>query len=87
MFLIIPLSPPPLFCGRLVEQWKSKIEHLFPDNDYIFQDDTSSIHRTPAVIQIVEENTPERIDVNEQASKMDDVWSIVRQELSKYEFN
>ena len=69
------------------------IEQLFPHDDYIFQDDTSRIHRTPAVIKFVEENIPGRIDVNDQAMKMDDVWpienlwSIIQQELSKYQFN
>jgi len=69
------------------------MEQLFPDNDYIFQDDTSRIHRTPAVRTFVEENIPERIDIDDQAVKMDDVWSIenlwsiIRQELSHYEFN
>ena len=69
------------------------IEPLFPNDDYIFQDDTSRIHRTPAVIKFVEENIPERIDVNDQAAKMDDVWpienlwSIIRQELNKYQFD
>jgi hypothetical protein len=69
------------------------MNQLFPNNDYIFQDDTSRIHRTPAVRQFVEENIPERIEVSDQAAKMDDVWpienlwSIIRQELSKYQFS
>ncbi len=69
------------------------IKQLFPNDDYIFQDDTSRIHRTPAVRKFVEENIPERIEVSDQAVKMDDVWpienlwSIIRRELSKYEFN
>ena len=66
---------------------------MFPNDDYIFQDHTSRIHRTSAVRKFVEENIPERIEVSDQAVKMDDVWpienlwSIIRQELSKYEFN
>ena len=43
------------------------MERLFPDNDYIFQDDTSCIHRTPAVRTFVQENTPERIEIDDQA--------------------
>ncbi len=35
------------------------IKQLFPNDDYIFQDDTSRIHRTPAVRKFVEENIPE----------------------------
>ncbi|CAF1331480.1 unnamed protein product [Rotaria sordida] len=77
----------------LLEQVVPAMEQLFPDNDYIFQDDTSRIHRTPPVLKFVEENMPQRIDINDQAVKMDDVWpienlwSIIRNDLSKYEFN
>ncbi len=39
----------------------------------IFQDDTSRIHRTLAVRTFVEENILERIDIDDQAVKMDDV--------------
>jgi hypothetical protein len=69
------------------------LKQLFPNDDYIFEDDTSRIHRTPAVRKFVAENIPERIEVSDQAVKMDDVWPIenlwstIRQELSKYEFN
>lgn len=77
----------------LLEQVVPEMEELFPNKDYIFQDDTSRIHRTSAVVKFVEENMPERIDINEQAVKMDDVWpienlwSIIRDDLSKYEFH
>ena len=66
------------------------MELLFPDGDYIFQDDTSCIRRIPAVTKFVKENVPERVEVCDQAVKMDNVWpienlwSIIRQELSKY---
>lgn len=43
------------------------MERLFPDNDYTFQSDTSRIHRTPAVRTFVQENTPERIEIDDQA--------------------
>ena len=48
------------------------MEQLFPDKDYIFQDDTSRIHRTTAVIKFVEEHVPDRIEVSDQAVKMND---------------
>ncbi|CAF1210893.1 unnamed protein product [Rotaria sp. Silwood1] len=69
------------------------MQQLFPDNDYIFEDDTSRIHHTAAVKKFVEENIPDRIDFDDQAVKMDDVWpienfwSIIRQELDEYVFN
>ncbi|CAF2840204.1 unnamed protein product [Rotaria sp. Silwood2] len=69
------------------------MNQLFPGNDYIFQDDTSSIHRSLAVIKFVEENIPECIDIDDKVAKMDDIWpieklwSIIRQDLSKYEFS
>ena len=66
------------------------IKQLFPNDDYIFQDDVSRILRTSAVKKFVEENMiPERIEVSDQAVKMDDVWpienlwSIIQRELSK----
>lgn len=52
------------------------MEELFPNEEYIFQDDTSRMHRTSSGIQFVEENIPERVDVDNQAVKMDNVWSI-----------
>ncbi|CAF3718705.1 unnamed protein product [Rotaria sp. Silwood1] len=49
------------------------MKQLFPDNDYIFENDTSRIHRTPGVTNFVEENIPERINIDDQATKMDDI--------------
>ena len=72
----------------------SAIEQLFPDDEYFFQNDTSRIHRPPDFIRfVVEENIPGRININDQAMKIDDVWpieslwSVIQQELSKYQFN
>ncbi|CAF3851739.1 unnamed protein product [Rotaria sp. Silwood1] len=49
------------------------MKQLFPDNDYIFENDTSRIHRTSGVTNFVEENIPERINIDDQAAKMDDI--------------
>ncbi len=40
---------------------------MFPNDDYIFKDDTSRIHRTSTVRKFVEENIPERMEVSDQA--------------------
>ena len=69
------------------------IAQLSPHDDYIVQGDTSRIHRTLSVLKFVEENILGRIDDNDQAMKMDDVWSIenlwsnIQQELSMHQFN
>ncbi|CAF3468809.1 unnamed protein product [Rotaria sp. Silwood2] len=55
--------------GRYIDLFnnvaKSAVKQLFPNDDYIFQDDTSRIYRTPVVRKFVEENISERIEVSD----------------------
>jgi len=80
------------YIDLLREQILPSIEEVYPDYDYIFQDDCDSIHRAKCVIDFIDENTPDRIMPAHQASKLDDVWpienvwSIVRTKLMKKDY-
>ncbi|CAF1513443.1 unnamed protein product [Rotaria sordida] len=64
-------------CIDLLEEVAVRaMKKLFPDNDHIFQDNASPIHRTSAVTKLVKENIRERIDIDDRTVKMDDVWQI-----------
>ena len=70
----------------LQERIIPSIEEVYPDNDYIFQDDCDSIHRAKVVLDFIDDNMPDRIMPVDQVPKLDDVWSIARTKLMKKDY-
>ncbi|CAF4081359.1 unnamed protein product [Rotaria sp. Silwood2] len=80
------------YIDLLQERIIPSIEQIYPNNDYIYQDDCDSIHRSKDVLEFIEKNIPDRIMPMDQASKLDDVWpienvwSIIRTKLVKKDY-
>ncbi|CAF2687660.1 unnamed protein product [Rotaria sp. Silwood2] len=80
------------YIDLLQERIIPSIEQIYPNNDYIYQDDCDSIHRSKDVLEFIEKNIPDRIMPMDQASKLDDVWpienvwSIIRTKLMKKDY-
>ena len=53
-----------------------EVKRLFPMGDAIFQDDGATIHRTPQCIAVAAECFNERVPVEDQCAKFDDVWCV-----------
>ncbi|CAF5005644.1 unnamed protein product, partial [Rotaria sp. Silwood1] len=48
----------------------------YPKHEAIFQDDAAKIHQTPAVLRKIDGLFSERMPVDVQSPKFDDVWAI-----------
>ncbi|CAF1544114.1 unnamed protein product, partial [Rotaria sp. Silwood1] len=80
------------YIDLLQEKIMPSIEQLYPNDDYIYQDDCDSIHRSKIVLDFIKHHIPNRIMTEDQASKLDDVWpieniwSIIRMNLKKKDY-
>ncbi|CAF4919845.1 unnamed protein product [Rotaria sp. Silwood1] len=68
------------YIDLLQERIIPSIEQIYPNNDYIYQDDCDSIHHSKDVLEFIEKNISDRI------MPMESVWSIIRTKLMKKDY-
>jgi hypothetical protein len=71
---------------KLIEQeLKPHIDMIFPDVNAIWQDDNDSKHRSYYALNKIDELFYERIEANEEASKMADIWGYIKEKIEEHE--
>ncbi|CAF2953724.1 unnamed protein product [Rotaria sp. Silwood2] len=65
-----------LYIKLIEQQLKPYIDTLYDDVDVIWQDDSDSKHRSQYALNKINEIFNERVEPEEQAAKMTDIWSI-----------
>ena len=64
------------YMDLLEEKFAPAAREVFGNNPIKFQDDSATIHRTKKALKKVSELFDERIEIEYQAPKLDDVWPI-----------
>lgn len=82
-----------LYIKLIEEELKPHIDDLYDDVSVIWQDDADPKHRSRYALDQIEEMFHERIEPEEQASKMSDIrpvenlWAYIKEKLEEEEFS